>query len=188
MKSGSGGVMELLFYSIEMDSFGYWGGDTEYLNYAEIQAGLTYKRRFGKVEFEFDFTPANDFIRCGDDFYLVTPKLEAAMKDAGITGVEFESTKIILTENFLHCNTDLKTPLEYRLVVPSGEMQFSDDQLPIKWSGHDFCLTFYPSNNSSAACSRFSHWLILSEKCYQVLLNFNFKDEYRTEPVLFEEI
>jgi hypothetical protein len=171
------------FYSIEPENSGDWGGKTRVVNYEEIKAGRAYQRKLENVEIIFDWMPEDDLITCGD-CYLVSDRLEQALQDADISGVRFESVKISKSDIFRGYYPRRRLPHSFKLMVPTGEMRFSNVHGPTFWSGNDVCLGFYPDLElTQPGPIDVKHWLVVSEKCYRVLQTLHFEEWQRLEQV-----
>src|SRR4051794_23499444 len=114
------------FYSIDPEMSGDWGGKTRFVNYDEIQARRAYRRKLENVEILFDWLPEDDLIYCGD-CYLVTDRLEQALQEGQISGVRFEHVKLSKSDIFRSYYPRKRVPQNFKLMIPTGEIQFSNE-------------------------------------------------------------
>ncbi|MCW3099906.1 MAG: hypothetical protein JWL77_5524 [Chthonomonadaceae bacterium] len=128
-----------IFYSVDPENSGDWGGKTRCVNYDEIQARRAYRRKLENVEIVFDWMPQDDLITCGD-CYMVSDRLEQALQDAQVSGVRFEPVKISKSDIFRSYYPRQRLPHNFKWMISTGEMQFSNQHWPTSWSGDDVCM------------------------------------------------
>lgn len=168
--------MDQNFFSLEPESPGDWAGHTRFVNYDEILAGKAYRRKLEDIEVVFDFMPNDDLIICGE-CYLASDRLKDGIQSAKLTGAHFEKIDLSISEIFEGYYPEIETPKNYSLLVPQGEMRFANVHIPTSWTGHDFCLPFYPDLDlSKEGPLDIIHYMIVTEEAYQVIKSFKFEN------------
>lgn len=108
------------------------------------------------------------------------------MKAEHVSGVRIETIKLSISETFEDYYPGEGIPRNYKLLIPTGEMRFSNEHVPTFWSGDDFCLAFYPDIDlSKGGPLGIKHWIVISEKGYRILKLFNFKHWLRMSRIIY---
>lgn len=176
------------FYSVTPEWPCELGGKTRYVNSEELRNGQAYFRKVDNIEIFFNSIPEDDFVQC-ESCYMVTERLAHAIKDAHLTGVRFEAANVFKSDMFKAYYPGKRVPRNYELMIPTGDMKFSNYHLPTSWSGDDVCLASYPDVDlTPPGPINVQHWLIVSDKFYKLLEGFRFGNWRKLERVLYTDI
>jgi hypothetical protein len=111
------------YYTIEPEVAGGWGEGTVFESRAGLPAIVT------KLHYVFDGWLGDDLLE-SSACYIVTRRLADAIKERGLSGIDFDSVKISVSDEFREFFSDLTLPafIWLKIVGEAGRDDFGLDE------------------------------------------------------------
>ena len=162
-------------FAIEPEVGGDWGEATIISNRAQLQSGEATIPEISYLEYLFDVW-LGDCIVQGDACYIVTLAVAEAMTEAALTGADFTTVTITLSDNWLELKPHIRLP-PFRRLLPRGVVHIKDGDQLIYWSGHDVCwgqrIDHVYANDADlvdiVSLSVLPYSLVVTEQCLALL-------------------
>jgi hypothetical protein len=138
---------------LEPEVAGGFGPKTE-VDRTKIESGEAKVPEIGYLEYVFDGWLGDELLETFPCF-IVTERLAADLKDAGLSGLRLGDVDVSKSGLFLDLHPDRELP-PFRRLIPLGKVQLGEGGNVEEYSGHDLCMTERAE-------------LVVTERCLNVL-------------------